>query len=87
MKIQRLFNLYDTDSSGAIEFEEFDALLKDFCIPMKDEEATRSAFDDIDTDQNESIDLKEFTDWYLSEGRIKRRNKFASTRLKFKKKE
>ena len=86
VKIQRLFNLYDTDSSGAIEFEEFDALLKDFCIPMKDEEATRSAFDDIDTDHNQSIDLKEFTYWYLSEGKeIKRRNKFASTRLKFKK--
>ena len=86
VKIQRLFNLYDTDSSGAIEFEEFSSLLKDFCIPMKDEEATRSAFDKIDTDQNKSIDLKEFTDWYLSDGKeIKRRNKFASARLKLNK--
>jgi len=85
-KIRRLFELYDTNNNGGLEFTEFEFLLKDLCIPMKDSEAAKNSFEDIDTDQNHTISLKELTDWYLSEGKsIKKRNKFASMRLKAKK--
>ena len=88
VKLRRLFDLYDTDSSGGIEFKEFSSLLQDLCIPMKDIEATRSVFDEIDIDQNGSINLKELTDWYFTEGKsIKKQNRFASTRLNEKKNE
>jgi Ca2+-binding EF-hand superfamily protein len=75
--IKKLWNLYDRDRSGKIQFEEFNMFLsrinlQEMLLNSKLEiEAVRSYFNKLDKDKTGKIDFKEFIKFYheLSTGK------------------
>jgi Ca2+-binding EF-hand superfamily protein len=59
MNTQKLFEEYDRNKSGAIEFDEFTRLVQEF-LPKMPPFAIRPIYDKFDKDKSGDISLKEF---------------------------
>ncbi len=66
--IRDLFNDYDADNDGTIDFTEFCALLDAMNSDIQ-VEARRVAFDVVDTDGNGQIEFGEFCSWWAGKSR------------------
>jgi len=62
-KILEIFNRIDTDKSGAIDPDEFRALIKDMHLKLADEEVM-ALFNTIDLDNNGTLEFNEFLTWW-----------------------
>jgi len=62
-KILEIFNKIDTDKSGAIDPEEFRALVTDMHLKLDDDEIM-VLFKSIDLDNNGTIEFNEFLEWW-----------------------
>ncbi len=60
---QHLFEIFDVDNSGAINFEEMSAGFKSLGYNFSDDDQCRAAFNTIDKNGDESITLLEFKHW------------------------
>ena len=67
--IQNAFAKYDRDRSGAINAAELKSLIEDLNPdePLTDEEVEK-ALEMLDTDGDKTVDMREFTDWWLFRG-------------------
>jgi len=63
-KILELFNRIDTDKSGAIDPDEFRALVRDMHLKLDDEDIM-ALYTTIDLDKNGTIEFNEFLTWWL----------------------
>lgn len=68
-KVKAKFDLYDTDGSGEIEYDEFRYLLT-VLLKVKSEsdlsqDRIMRAWKEIDVDHSGGVDFPEFTTWYL----------------------
>lgn len=68
-KVKSKFDLYDSDGSGEIEYEEFKYL---FTVLLKvkserdlSQDRAMRAWKEIDVDRSGGVDFSEFTEWYL----------------------
>jgi len=62
-KILEIFNKIDTDKSGAIDPDEFRALVRDMHLKMDDVEVM-ALFKSIDLDGNGTLEFNEFLTWW-----------------------
>ena len=67
--IQNAFAKYDRDRSGAINAAELKSLIDDLNPdePLTEEEVEK-ALEMLDTDGDKTVDMREFTDWWLFRG-------------------
>ena len=65
LEARDVFEMYDADQQGFIEFEEFVDIVNYTAKGMYTEEQVRSFFDKIDRDSSGSIDESEFTVFYV----------------------
>lgn len=66
MDVENIFKRFDADSSGSIDASEFQAMIKDLCIPLGDNELMRTMAI-VDTDGNGTIEFNEFFAWYTAD--------------------
>ncbi|KAL6052772.1 Calcineurin subunit B [Balamuthia mandrillaris] len=64
-RVRKIFDSFDEDKSGTIDWEEFQALSFKLGQVLTDEEAKRCV-DEIDTDKNGSVSFDEFFEWWKS---------------------
>lgn len=67
--IHKLFEKYDTNKSGEIEYDEFEAMMRNL-IGVSDatdlpKDRMSRFWNEIDIDQSGAVDFDEFTTWYL----------------------
>jgi len=62
-KILEIFNKIDTDKSGAIDPDEFRALVRDMHLKLNDDEVM-VLFKSIDLDNNGTLEFNEFLTWW-----------------------
>ncbi len=62
-ELNQLFNSFDRDHNGVIDFSEFCELLDALDSEME-EESRKIGFDIIDNDHNGTIDFNEFSSWW-----------------------
>eukprot|EP00659_Diplonema_papillatum_P006173 gene6173-9451_t len=62
MFIEKLFQAFDTDRSGKIDFLEFKILARKLGVEMSDDEL-RKSMEAVDTDGNMELDIYEFLMW------------------------
>jgi len=62
-KILEVFNRIDTDKSGAIDPDEFRALIRDMHLKLDDTEVM-ALFNSIDLDGNGTLEFNEFLTWW-----------------------
>jgi len=62
-KILEIFNRIDTDKSGAIDPDEFRALIRDMHLKLDDDEVM-ALFKSIDLDGNGTLEFNEFLTWW-----------------------
>jgi len=63
-KILEIFNKIDTDKSGAIDPDEFRALVRSLHLKLADDEVM-ALFKSIDLDNNGTLEFNEFLTWWL----------------------
>ncbi len=66
--IRAIFDLYDRDGDGRLDFQEF-ALVMRSMDPMLTDGEARIAFHGIDSDRNGSIGFPEFLKWWKDRGK------------------
>lgn len=76
--LKALFDKYDGDADGELDFKEFTKLAKNIKLATKKKDLEKM-FADIDTDKGGTIDFGEFTIWYEenTDGEILKRVKGA----------
>jgi glycerol-3-phosphate dehydrogenase len=62
--VEDLFNAFDTDKSGYIEYEELKECLNYWGAPFKSEEEAQAAFKSMDKKKDNRISLGEFKRWW-----------------------
>ena len=62
-ELRQSFDYFDRDHNGAIDFDEFCALL-DALNSETEEELRRMGFDMIDSDHSGAINFDEFSAWW-----------------------
>ena len=62
-EIKEIFDYFDSDNNGVIDYNEFTKLIDALEGDMSDEEM-QVGFDIIDDDHNRNIDFDEFIEWW-----------------------
>eukprot|EP00467_Chlorarachnion_reptans_P017016 CAMPEP_0114520386 /NCGR_PEP_ID=MMETSP0109-20121206/19547_1 /TAXON_ID=29199 /ORGANISM="Chlorarachnion reptans, Strain CCCM449" /LENGTH=180 /DNA_ID=CAMNT_0001701265 /DNA_START=569 /DNA_END=1111 /DNA_ORIENTATION=- len=83
---RKIFKMFDTDSSGSLEYEEMFSMLKLLGILDEDDKGAANEckiiMDDIDDDGNGSITFEEFFDWVAMSDMVMRHEHFRHTLIK-----
>ena len=64
--IRKQFSLFDSDSSGVVDFQEFKGAIKKY-LNGAEEEDIRKIFNHFDTDKSGTLSVEEFSDLLLKE--------------------
>jgi len=64
--VEETFNKIDTDGSGFVDINEVGNLLNEVTGAVTSQDEIQIFMDELDSDKDGQISLKEFTAWYLS---------------------
>lgn len=81
--IRALFEIFDRDRNGYIDFEEMKTMAKALGSPFKDEKEALKTYKRMDVDDNGRICEEDFVQWWHSAGRDDKLRKILGNQFKF----